>query len=88
MTTDKKTDIQNKLEQSRMPLGKINFIAMAVSLLLIVLGLALMAGSPNQGDTFNYDIFSSTRIIVGPTIALLGFVLMCPAILYRPKKKD
>ena len=76
---------QSESQKQEMPLGKINYIMMAVCLVLIVIGLCLMAGSANQGDTFNYDIFNSTRTTVGPMIALLGFVLMAPAILYRKK---
>ena len=45
----------------------------------------LMAGSPNEGDTFNYHIFDASRVTVGPLLALAGFVLMAPAILYRKK---
>lgn len=82
------TQVQNKDERvTTMPLSKTNFILMACCLALIVVGLWLMTGSANTGSTFNYDIFESRRTIVGPTIALLGFVLMCPAILYRGKKK-
>lgn len=77
----KKTD----KPQPMMPLGKLNFILMAACMLLIVIGLCLMGGSANEGDTFNYEIFSSTRTTVGPMLALLGFVLMAPAILYRKK---
>ena len=77
-----------KTETSRqeMPLGKLNYILMAVCLALIIIGLCLMAGSANEGSTFNYDIFNSTRTTVGPMVALLGFVLMAPAILYRKKQ--
>ncbi len=76
---------QSESQKQEMPLGKINYVMMAVCLVLIVIGLCLMAGSANQGETFNYDIFNSTRTTVGPMIALLGFVLMAPAILYRKK---
>lgn len=71
---------------ARLPLGKVNFIMMAVCLVLIVLGFALMTGSANDGATFNNAIFESRRTVVGPMIALAGFVLMAFAILY--KKKD
>ncbi|MBR6283577.1 MAG: DUF3098 domain-containing protein [Muribaculaceae bacterium] len=67
------------------PLGKLNLILMAACLLLIVMGFWLMAGSANEGETFNNAIFESRRTTVGPMIALLGFVLMAPAILWRPK---
>ena len=69
------------------PLGKINFILMGICLLLIIIGFWLMAGSANVGDTFNKDIFETRRITTGPIIALLGFVLMAFAILYRKKDK-
>ncbi|MBQ0116015.1 MAG: DUF3098 domain-containing protein [Bacteroidales bacterium] len=69
-----------------MPLGKINFILMGVCLLLIVVGFWLMTGSANEGDKFNYDIFESSRIVVGPFLAFAGFVLMAVAIIYRKKK--
>ena len=70
------------------PLGKMNLILMAACLVLIVVGFALMAGSANEGDTFNNAIFESRRTTVGPMIALLGFVLMAPAILWRPKHSE
>lgn len=74
-----------KQQQPVMPLSKLNYILMAVCLLMIIVGLWLMAGSANEGDTFNYAIFDTSRITVGPMLALLGFVLMAPAILYRKK---
>ena len=84
---DNMANESNKTEQpkEKMPLGKLNYILMTACLVLIVIGMCLMAGSPNEGSTFNYDIFNSTRITVGSLLALLGFVLMAPAILYRKK---
>ncbi len=70
------------------PLGKINYILMAVCLLLIIVGFVLMSGDANEGDTFNYDIFSNTRTVVGPTFAFAGFVLMAFAIIFRPGQKQ
>lgn len=67
------------------PLGKINFILMGICLLLIIIGLWLMTGSANVGDTFNNDLFASSRVTTGPIIAFLGFVLMAFAIIYRKK---
>lgn len=75
-------------QMESMPLGKINYIAMFISLLLIVVGLWMMTGSANVGDTFNSAIFEPRRTVVGPMIALLGFVLMAPAILLRKKTKN
>lgn len=69
--------------QSQMPLSRINFIMMIVCGLLIVLGFVLMAGGATTTDSFNPDIFSTRRVIIGPGISFIGFVLMAFAILYR-----
>jgi len=67
-------------------LPKLNLILMAVSVVIIVIGFALMAGEPS-GEVYNPDIFSFRRITVGPMISLFGFVFMLFAILFRGKKK-
>lgn len=85
-----KNRVQNKpVEKDKVsyPLTSINFILMGICLLLIIIGFWLMTGSANVGDTFNKDIFSSSRVTVGPIIAFFGFVLMAFAIIYRKKDK-
>lgn len=69
--------------ESQMPLARINFIMMAVCGALIILGFVLMAGGSTTTDSFNPDIFSTRRIIIGPGLSFIGFVLMAFAILYR-----
>lgn len=83
---EKKTQVENK-EKAKVtyPLTKINFILMAICLLLIIIGFWLMTGDANVGDTFNENLFESSRITTGPIIAFLGFVLMAFAIIYRKK---
>lgn len=68
-------------------LPKINSILIAVSLVIIVVGFALMAGEPSGASEFNPDIFSVRRITVGPMISLFGFMVMIVAILFKPRKK-
>lgn len=63
---------------------KSNFVWMAVSGALIVLGFLLMLGSGST-EEFNPDIFSTRRIVIGPTIAFIGFVAMVVAIIRKPK---
>lgn len=67
-------------------LGKINLIMIAVSLLVIVIGFALMAGEPSGAETYNPDIFSVRRVTIGPMTALAGFILMIVAILWKGRK--
>ena len=67
----------------------VNIFMMLGCVALIIIGFLLMAGggsSIEQG--FNPDIFSTRRIIIGPTIAFLGFLLMAFAIVWTPKKKN
>ena len=71
----------------RYNLSKINGVLIAISCLVIVVGLALMAGEPSGATQFNQDIFSVRRITVGPMIALVGFLLMIVSILYKPRRK-
>ena len=68
-------------------LPKINAIAIAISVVIIIIGFALMVGAPSGAKEFNPDIFSTRRITVGPMIALFGFIVMIVAILYTPRKK-
>ncbi len=70
------------------PLVKNNFIFMAIAGLMIVVGFLLMLGGSSTPEEFNPDIFSTRRIVVGPTIAFIGFVAMGFAIIYRPRKKN
>lgn len=68
-------------------LPKINAVLIAISLVIVVIGFALMVGDPSGATEYNPDIFSFRRITLGPMIALFGFVAMIVAILYRPRKK-
>lgn len=96
MATDiKKTTISaRKADQaltreaaSEYPLGRRNFIYMIIAAILIVGGFLLMLGGSST-DEFNPDIFSVRRIVVGPTIAFIGFVSMAIAIILKPSKND
>ena len=68
---------------SEFPLGKRNLIWMIAAGAMIVLGFLLMLGSGST-DQFNPDIFSTRRIVVGPAIAFIGFVVMAIAIIRKP----
>lgn len=68
-------------------LPKLNMILIAISVVIIVIGFALMVGEPSGVLEFNPDIFSFRRITLAPMVALFGFVVMILAIIYNPKKK-
>ena len=69
--------------------GKDNFLWIAVSVVLIIVGFILMSGGgSNDGVSFNPEIFSARRIVVAPVVTLLGFVLMIAGILKKNKDKE
>ena len=76
-----------KEDKAQMPLLPLNFKLMAIAGVMIVVGFLLMLGGATQWETFNEDIFSARRVVVGPTIAFLGFIFMGFAIMYAPKSK-
>lgn len=89
ITSPKKTnDHLDKEKEAEFPLCSFNFKWMAVSAVIIIVGFLLMLGGSSTTE-FNPDIFSARRIVVGPTLAFIGFVAMGVSIIVRPKgKKD
>ncbi len=83
-----KNNDNKSTEKPQLPLVKANFILMAASALIVITGFLLMIGSGSNGEEFNPDIFSTRRIVIGPTIAFIGFVAMGVSIIYRPRHRD
>lgn len=70
---------------SQLPLVKRNFLWMIAAGVMIVAGFLLMLGGSSTTEQFNPDIFSTRRIVIGPTIAFAGYVVMAFAILLKPR---
>ncbi|RRD80778.1 DUF3098 domain-containing protein [Alloprevotella sp. OH1205_COT-284] len=68
--------------------SRINFILLAVSIAVILVGFILMSGKGTTNDSFNPDIFETRRIVVAPVVCLVGYLFMVVAILYRPKRNS
>lgn len=86
-TPDEARAVRDEARDTR-PFGRVNFLLMGGCLLLIIAGFILMSGpgsSPEAG--FNPDIFSTRRIVAGPTVCFLGFMLMAVAIVWNPARK-
>lgn len=81
---DKKREALETESASQFPLGKKNFIMMGIAGAMIVVGFLLMLGGSSTEEAFNPDIFSARRIVVGPTVAFLGFIFMGYAVIHRP----
>ena len=74
------------MEKRNFVLGKENFIILAISILLVVIGFWLMSGGMTTEETgFDPTIFSVRRIVIAPIVTMAGFVLVIVAILKKPK---
>lgn len=75
------------MENSQFPFGKSNYILIAISVALIILGFILMSGPGSTDQAFEPDIFSARRIIIAPFVCFIGFVMMIFSIMHKPKSK-
>ena len=75
------------MDKQNFAFGKWNYILLAVGVVAIILGFALMTGPGSTETHFEPDIFSWRRIKLAPTICFLGFIFMIVAIMYKPKDK-
>ena len=75
------------MEKKDFAFGRMNFILLAVGMLVVVVGFILMSGGSSSEEAYNPDIFSTRRIVVAPIVCLLGFVSMIYAVVHRPSDK-
>lgn len=65
--------------------GRMNFILLAISMIIVIIGFVLMAGDGSTDQAFNPDVFSARRIKVAPLVCLFGFVSMIYAVVHKSK---
>lgn len=73
------------MDKKNFAFDKINFILLAVSMAVVLLGLILMSGPGSTDTAFNPDIFSATRIKVAPAVCFIGFISIIYAVIRKPK---
>ena len=75
------------MDKKNFAFGRMNYILLAIGMVVIILGLILMSGSGSSEMTFDADIFSARRIKVAPVICFAGFIFMMYGIMHKPKDK-
>lgn len=73
------------MDKKNLAFDRINFILLAVGMLVVIIGFILMSGGGSDSNAFNPEIFSTMRIKVAPVICFVGFVSMVYAIIRKPK---
>jgi len=63
--------------------GRMNYILLAVGMLVVIIGFILMSGGSSTEQAYNPDIFSVRRTQVAPVVCLLGFVSMIYAVVHK-----
>ncbi|MCM1292220.1 MAG: DUF3098 domain-containing protein [Bacteroides sp.] len=75
-----------ELVDYKFPLSRINFIIIGAAIVLIVIGFALIAGGATTDGSFNPEVFNNTRLIIGPTLAFIGFIAVGVGIMWGGTK--
>ena len=64
---------------------KVNYILLAVGMIIVVVGFLLMTGPASTDTSFEPDIFSARRTKLAPVVCLFGFVSMIYTVVRKPK---
>ena len=73
------------MDKRNLAFDKVNFILLAVGMLVVILGLFLMAGAGSDEHHYDPSIFSPMRIKVAPVICFFGFISIIYAVVRKPK---
>ncbi|MDR0428297.1 MAG: DUF3098 domain-containing protein [Dysgonamonadaceae bacterium] len=74
------------MKNNQYAFGKENFILLAVSILIIIIGFVLLYGGKTTEETgFDPRIFDKRRLLVAPIVIMTGFFSVIYAILKKPK---
>ena len=76
------------MEKKEFAFDRMNYILLAISMAIVIIGFLLMSGSGSTDTAYNPDIFSARRIKVAPVLCLIGFVSMIYAVVRHPKDKE
>lgn len=73
------------MDKQKFALDRMNFILLAIGMVVVIIGFLLMTGPGSTEEMFEPDIFSVRRIKVAPAVCFFGFIFMIYAILRKPK---
>lgn len=73
------------MDKKNLAFDKVNFILLAIGMAIVIIGFLLMSGGGSNETTFDTDIFSTRRIVIAPTITLVGFLSIIYAVIRKPR---
>ena len=72
------------MEKQNFAFGKGNFIALAIGIVIILIGFALMSGGESTTSHYDPSIFDARHIKVAPVVTFIGFLSIIYAIIRKP----
>lgn len=76
------------MDKRNLAFGRTNFILLAISAVIVIIGFILMSGPGSTVENFNPDIFGAMRVKVAPVVCFFGFVFMIVGVMYRKKDAE
>lgn len=77
---------KNLPNEKTMPFGIVNYILMAVGIVLLAIGYILLTGGGSDDpNVFNAAMFDNRRLFVSPILIVIGFVVEIVAIMYKKR---
>lgn len=73
------------MDKKNLAFDKTNFILLAVSMVIVIIGFILMSGGGSTENAYDPEIFNAMHTKVAPLICFIGFVSMIYAIIRKPK---
>ena len=73
------------MDKTKLAFGRMNFILLAISMAIVIIGFILMGGAGSTDEAFTPGIFSAQRTKVAPVVCFVGFVAMIYAVVYKPR---
>ena len=73
------------MDRRNLAFDKMNFILLGIGMAIVILGFILESGGCSNEHTFDAEIFSTRRIVVAPTVTLIGFLSIIYAVIRKPK---
>ena len=90
MVTDTEKKKSGSIDTGKKPplFRRMNYILIGLGILFLVLGYILLSGGGAASDAeFSEAIFDTRRMVIAPTLILLGLVIEIVAIMYYPRAK-
>lgn len=76
------------MNKNNFAFDRINYMLLAIGMIVIIIGFILMGGSSSTEEAFNPEIFSVRRIKVAPIVCFIGFASMVYGVMRKPKNNE